>query len=304
MTNMSRASQPARTSLATAGTLARVRPRRPVLQHLRRDRTALVGIALVVTLLLVAAAAPLVAPHDPTAVNSLAIMQTSSREHLLGTDYLGRDMLSRLIHGARWTLSLALIATAAIVAIGVIVGLIAGYFGGWVDDLLMRIVDVLLAFPSLILALAIVGMLGPGLRNVLIGMIAVWWASYARIIRSITLSLRDRDYITAASCCGCSDWRIILRHLFPNVIPSIIVLASLEIGALMLALSSLSFLGLGAQPPTPEWGTMLNDGRVFFSSAPRMMIYPGVAMTITVMAFNLLGDGLRDALDPRLKPTR
>ena len=162
----------------------------------------------------------------------------------------------------------------------------------------MRIVDVLLAFPSLVLALAIVGTLGPSLHNVMIGMVAVWWVDYARVIRGLTVSVREREYVTAAHCAGAPAGHIILRHLLPNVIPSVIVLATLEFGALMLAISGLSFLGLGAQPPTPEWGTMLNDGRPFFQRAPQLMLYPGLAITLAVVGCNLVGDGLRDVLDP------
>ena len=270
-------------------------------RRLLRDRTAVVGLLIVGAFALVAAAAPLVAPYDPTAVDALAILAEPSREHWLGTDNLGRDLLSRLIHGARWTLGTAFLAATAIVVIGVAIGLVAGYFGGLIDDVLMRVVDVLLAFPSLVLALAIVGMLGPSLRNVMLGMVAVWWVDYARVIRGLAMSMRQREFVTSAHCLGASAPHIILRHILPNVIPSVIVLATLELGALMLAISGLSFLGLGAQPPTPEWGTMLNDGRLFFQRAPRLMLFPGLAITLVVIGFNLLGDGLRDVLDPHMK---
>ncbi|CAN5146994.1 ABC transporter permease [soil metagenome] len=271
------------------------------LRRFLKDWTAVVGMTIVALFALVAIAAPVVAPHDPTQVNASAILAPSSSEHWLGADNLGRDILSRLIHGARWSLGTAFVATTLVVVIGITVGLIAGFFGGLVDDILMRIVDVLLAFPSLVLALAIVGMLGPSLRNVMIGMVAVWWVDYARVIRGLTVSLRDREYITSAHCIGCPSHHIIFRHLLPNVIPSVIVLATLELGAMMLAISGLSFLGLGAQPPTPEWGAMLNNGRPFFQSAPQLMIYPGLAITIAVIGFNLVGDSLRDVLDPRMK---
>lgn len=266
-----------------------------------RDRAAVAGLIILIGFVGTALFAPALAPYDPTAVDARAILAPSSSEHWLGTDNLGRDVLSRLIHGARWTLGTAFIAAVCIVSIGVTVGLTAGYFGGLVDDLLMRIVDVLLAFPSLVLALAIVGTLGPSLTNVMIGMIAVWWVDYARVIRGLTVSVREREYVAAAHCCGAPAAHIILRHLLPNVIPSVILLATLEFGSLMLAISGLSFLGLGAQPPTPEWGTMLNNGRPFFQRAPELMLYPGLAITITVVACNLLGDGLRDVLDPRMR---
>ena len=272
-----------------------------VLRRLIRDRAAVAGLVVVVTFVGMALAAPALAPYDPTAVDARAILAPSSAEHWLGTDNLGRDLLSRLIYGARWTLGTAFVAAVLIVAIGVTVGLIAGYVGGLVDDVLMRIVDVLLAFPSLVLALAIVGTLGPSLTNVMIGMVAVWWVDYARVIRGLTVSVREREYVAAARCCGAPTGHIILRHLLPNVIPSVILLATLEFGTLMLAISGLSFLGLGAQPPTPEWGTMLNNGRPFFQRAPGLMLYPGLAITVTVVACNLVGDGLRDVLDPRLR---
>lgn len=271
------------------------------LRRIVKDWPAVVGAVIVLIFAMLAIFAPVIAPHDPTQVNARAILAPSSSTHWLGTDNIGRDILSRLIHGARWSLGTAFVATTMIVVIGVTVGLIAGYFGGLIDDILMRIVDVLLAFPSLVLALAIVGMLGPSLRNVMISMVAVWWVDYARIIRGLTLSLRDREFVTSAQCIGCPPHHIIFRHILPNVIPSVIVLATLELGALMLAISGLSFLGLGAQPPTPEWGAMLNSGRPFFQSAPQLMIYPGLAITLAVIGFNLIGDSLRDLLDPRMK---
>lgn len=300
---MSTLTAPAKTALRQERSdgLAWNRQRWPILRRFVRDRSSVLGLLIVTFLLLVAILAPVLAPYDPTAIDARASLQPSSREHWLGTDQLGRDILSRLMYGARWTLGASLAATLGIVAIGVTVGMIAGFFGGLVDDLLMRVVDVLLAFPSLILVLAIVGLLGPSLPNVLLSAVAVWWVGYARVIRGVTLSMRDRDFVTSANCAGCSPWRVLRLHIFPNVIPPIIVLASLELGTLMLALSGLSFLGLGAQPPTPEWGTMLNEGRTLFQGAPQLMIYPGLAITFAVLGFNLIGDGLRDVLDPRLR---
>ena len=266
-----------------------------------RDRAVVAGALIVGVAALAAVAAPLVAPHDPTAVDARAILAPPSQEHWLGTDNLGRDIFSRLVWGARWSLGAAAAAAAAVVLLGVTVGLIAGYVGGLVDDLLMRLVDVLLAFPSLVLALAIVGTLGPSLQNVMVGMVAIWWVDYARVMRGLTLGVRDREFVTAARCAGAAAPRVALRHVLPNVVPSVLVLATLELGGLMLAISGLSFLGLGAQPPTPEWGTMLNDGRPFFQRAPQLMLYPGLAITVVVAGCNLLGDGLRDVLDPRLR---
>ena len=249
-----------------------------LLRRLLRDRTALIGMIILALFVFVAVVAPFVSPHDPNAVNARIILASPSGEHWLGTDNLGRDVASRLIFGARWTLGTAAVAAFAIVFIGVTVGLIAGYFGGIIDDLLMRIVDVLLAFPSLVLALAIVGTIGPSLQNVMIGMIAVWWVDYARVIRGMTISMREREFVASAHCVGASASHIIVRHILPNVIPSVIVLATLEFGALMLAISGLSFLGLGAQPPTPEWGKMLNNGGQFFQRDTQLMIYTGIAI--------------------------
>ena len=276
-------------------------PRWELLGRCRRDHTVIAGALIVGLIAGAALAAPLVAPHDPNAIDARAILASPNREHWLGTDNLGRDIFSRLVYGARWSLGAAGAAAVAIVLLGITVGVIAGYIGGLVDDVTMRIVDVLLAFPSLVLALAIVGTLGPSLQNVLIGMVAVWWVDYARVMRGLTLGVRDREYVTAAQCAGASASHVMLRHILPNVIPSVLVLATLELGGLILAISGLSFLGLGAQPPTPEWGTMLNDGRPFFQRAPQLMLYPGLAITLVVVGCNLLGDGLRDVLDPRLK---
>lgn len=276
------------------------RPKRfEVLRSVLRDRSSLAGLVILGVFTIAAIFAPLIAPYDPAALDPPANLAGPSADHWLGTDNLGRDLFSRIVHGARWSLGAAALAATGIVVLGLTVGILAGYFGGLVDDLLMRLVDVLLAFPSMILALAIVGMMGPSLTNVLIGMVAVWWVDYARVVRGLTLKVVQNDYVLSAHCCGCGRGRMIFRHILPNVIPSVIVLATLELGSLMLAISGLSFLGLGAQPPTPEWGTMLNDGRLFFLNAPQLMMYPGIAITLVVLGCNLLGDGLRDALDPR-----
>lgn len=276
------------------------RPKRfAALRVLMADRSAVAGLVILTIIAMAAIGADVIAPYDPTEIDPTASLADPSSEHWLGTDNIGRDLFSRIVHGARWTLGAAGLAAAGIVVLGVTIGMLAGYFGGLIDDLLMRLVDVLLAFPSMILALAIVGMLGPSLTNVLIGMVAVWWVDYARVVRGLTLREVQRDYVAAAHGCGCSRSRMLLRHVLPNVIPPVIVLATLELGALMLAISGLSFLGLGAQPPTPEWGTMLSDGRLFFLTAPQLMMYPGIAITLVVLGCNLLGDGLRDALDPR-----
>jgi len=280
---------------------ARPRPRAGVGHRLLRDRAAIVGLILVAGAVLAAVAAPILTPHDPTAINPAVVLQGPSRIHPLGTDNLGRDVLSRLLHGARPSLGTAATASLLILAIGVTGGTISGYVGGRVDEVIMRIVDVLLAFPSLILALAIAGMLGPGLVHVMIGMAAVWWVGYARIVRGLVLSVRERQFVEAAQAVGASHARIIWRHALPNVMAPVIVLVTLDMGGLILAISGLNFLGLGVQPPWPEWGAMLNEGRPFLFSAPRLMIYPGLAISLVVIGFNMLGDALRDVLDPRLR---
>ena len=269
-------------------------------KRLLRDRTALFGLVVVILLVLSALFAPVLAPNNPTDVFPEQKLDSPSRKFPLGTDNLGRCLLSRLMFGARVSLATAGIASLLIMIIGVTVGVIAGYVGGWVDFMLMRIVDLLLAFPLLVLALAVTGMLGVGLTSVLIGVVSVWWASYARVVRALTISLREKQFIEAARATGVRPSRIIIRHIIPNIIASIVVLSTIETGRLLLVISGISFLGLGVQPPTPEWGAMLNDGRAFLRIAPQLMIYPGLAISLAVLGFNLLGDSLRDELDPRL----
>lgn len=271
-----------------------------LIRRLITDRLAVTGAIVVGVFAIAAVAAPLLAPYDPIAVDSASRLQGSSRQHLLGTDALGRDLLSRLLYGSRWSLGVAALATFLVMTVGVFVGTVAGYLGGRTDQVLMRLVDVILAFPGLIAALAIAGTLGPGIRNVILGLVAVWWADYARIVRGIVLSVRELNYVEAARALGATDLRVTVRHVLPQVIPPITVLATLELGSLILALAGLNFLGLGVQPPTPEWGTMINQGRAHLTTAPHLMLYPGLAISLVVMGFNLLGDGLRDVLDPHL----
>jgi len=277
----------------------RVSPTRRFFRRLFRNRGAVIGAAIVLFMVFVALSAPLIAPHDPNKLYPVQRLKGPSKEFPLGTDNLGRDMLSRLIYGARPSIGSAVMATAIIISIGITIGAWAGYVGGIVDDIAMRVVDILLAFPNLILALAVVGILGPGLRNMLIAMTFAVWAGYARLVRGIVLELRERPFVNASVALGGGRVHIILRHILPNIISPVIVLASLQMGYLILSIAGLSFLGLGVQPPTSEWGAMLNAGRNFFQFAPSQMIYPGIAISITVLGFNMLGDGLRDILDPR-----
>lgn len=269
-----------------------------LIRRLISDPLAVTGAIVIGMFAIAAVAAPLLAPYDPIAVEPAARLQGSSPQHLLGTDALGRDLLSRLLYGSRWSLGVATLATLLVMTAGVFVGTVAGYVGGRTDQALMRLVDVILAFPGLIAALAIAGALGPGIRNVILGLVAVWWADYARIVRGIVLNVRELNYVEGARALGATDLRITVRHVLPQVIPPITVLATLELGSLLLALAGLNFLGLGVQPPTPEWGTMINQGRAHLTTAPHLMLYPGLAISLVVMGFNLLGDGLRDVLDP------
>lgn len=274
-------------------------PTKDFLRRMVHNRGAMIGMIVVGFMVLVALAAPLIAPHDPDEQFPVHRLEGPSKEFLLGTDNLGRDMLSRVIYGARPSIGSAVLATIIIIVIGITVGVWAGYVGGLLDDVAMRVVDVLLAFPNLILALAVVGILGPGLRNMLIAMTFAVWAGYARLVRGIVLELRERQFVNASVALGGTRSHIIRRHILPNIISPVIILASLQMGYLILSISSLSFLGLGIQPPTSEWGSMLNAGRNFFLFAPHLMIIPGIAISLTVLGFNMLGDGLRDVLDPR-----
>lgn len=273
------------------------------LRRFLSDRLATTGLGIIGLLALAAILAPVLAPHDPTTTDAMQSLGALSAEHPLGTDELGRDVLSRLLFGARWSLGIAALATLVVMLVGTLVGLVAGYFGGWVDAIVMRVVDALLALPSLVLYLAIIGTLGPGIRNVFIALVSVSWASYARVVRGLVLSVRERDFVRASRSLGASNPRLMGRHILPNVVSPIVVLASLQLGGTILALAALGFFGLGAQPPTPEWGTMINQGRLFLQTNPGLMVYPGIAISLAVLGFNLIGDGLRDILDPRLART-
>ena len=273
------------------------------LRRFLSDRLAAAGLAIVLLLTLAAVLAPVLAPHDPTVIDPVRSLEGRSGDHPLGTDELGRDVLSRLLFGARWSLGIAALATFSVMLVGTVLGLVAGYFGRWVDGVIMRVVDSLLALPSLVLYLAIIGTLGPGIRNVFIALVSISWAGYARVMRGMVLSVRERTFVRASRSLGASHQRLMLRHILPNVISPMVVLGSLQLGGTILGLAALGFFGLGAQPPTPEWGTMINQGRLFLQTNPGLMIYPGVAISLAVLGFNLMGDGLRDVLDPQLART-
>lgn len=265
-----------------------------------RNRLALVGLALVLLLVLVAAFAPWLTSHSPIAGDLMnARLLPPSAEHWFGTDDQGRDILARLIHGSRITLFVVVLVAVLAAPIGLLVGTVAGYAGGWLDAALMRVTDIFLAFPRLILALAFVAALGPGIENAVLAIAITSWPPYARIARAETLTLRQADFIAAIKLIGASPWRIVLRHIMPLCLPSVIVRVTLDMAGIILTAAGLGFLGLGAQPPSPEWGAMIAGGRAFVLDQWWVAAGPGLAIFIVSLAFNLLGDGLRDALDPK-----
>ena len=269
--------------------------------RLWRDTRARIGLIVIALLLLMAVLAPLLARHDPIRVDLLRQLQPPSAEHWMGTDVQGRDVWARLIYGARISLAVGLISQSIALAIGLTLGLIAGYFGRWVDDLVMRLADVTLAFPTLLLLIAMVAALQPSLLVVFVTVGIVGWAGMARLVRGQVLVVRQLEYVHAARALGTPDGRIIARHVLPNVIAPVVIATTLGMAGAIMAEAALSFLGLGVQPPTPSWGAMIADGRDLsqLRSSPWTSLFPGLAIGVTVLGFNLLGDALRDALDPR-----
>jgi peptide/nickel transport system permease protein len=272
-----------------------------VVRQFRRSRAAVVGLGLTLTFLLVAVLAPLLAPHDPIAFSLGQQLQPPSATYPFGTDELGRDILSRLLWGSRITLLITMGAVAVALAGGTILGILAGYRGGWSDTLIMRAMDILLAMPGFLLAIAIIAALGVGTFNVIVAVGIYSIPAFARVARGSTLSVKQQDYVLAARALGTPDGAIMRRHVLPNVAPPLLVQTTLRLATAILTASGLSFLGLGPQPPTPEWGAMLSTGRNFITSSPQLATIPGLAILLVTIGFNLLGDGLRDALDPRLK---
>jgi peptide/nickel transport system permease protein len=273
--------------------------RRRVFRRLMKDRTAVAGLAVIALFVLAAVLAPWIARHDPVQTNFANRFAKVSASHPLGTDNLGRDVFARILHGARLSIGMAVTATAGITIVGLLLGLVAGMYGRLAETVIMRSVDVLLALPTLILALVVVGLLGQGLRNLIITIIAVQWPRYARLVRGMTLKIREQDFVEAARAVGASRPRIMFRHVAPNLIGPTVVFSTIDMGSTLLAVSGLSFLGFGVGPPTPEWGAMLAEARSFLDKAPLLLAWPGLAITLMVLAFNLAGDGLRDLLDPR-----
>ncbi len=274
---------------------------RDVAESFSRNRMAVIGGAVVILIILSAVFAPLVSPHDPYAVDLDKQFIEPGREYPIGTDMYGRDVLSRIIYGARISLLVGLVPTIVSMAIGIVLGIIAGYYGGKIDFLLMMLADMVLAFPSLLLAMVVMYTLGASLLNIFIALSLVRWASTARVVRAQTMALKHKEFVEASRAIGTHDVVIMATHIFPNCIPQLLVLFTLNIPDAILSEASLSFLGVGAQPPASSWGLMVSNGREFLFNAPWVAIAPGIAILVCVLAFNFLGDGLRDALDPYLK---
>lgn len=268
-------------------------------QDLKKHRLALIGGGVLVVLIGMAALAPVLAPHDPLAQDLYRRLEPPSSANMFGTDDFGRDILSRVIYGARISLRIGLISISIALSVGTMLGLIAGYKGGWSDTLIMRLMDIMLAFPSILLAIAIVAVIGPGIDNVMIAVSIVMVPQYARLVRASVLTIREMAYVEAARALGARDFRILRSSVLPNCMAPLIVQSTLSLGTAILDAAGLSFLGLGAQPPAPEWGAMLSGGRELLLKAPWVMTFPGLAIFIVVLGLNLFGDGLRDALDPK-----
>ncbi len=288
-------------SIATARSMQSRRRWIGFFRRLARGKGAIAGLIILILMVGGAIFAPLIAPDDPILINPKQALYSPGFPFLFGTDNLGRDVLSRVVFGARLSLIVGLISVGIAASIGVTVGLVAGYYGGWVESLIMRIIDVMLAFPGILLALAIVSVLGPSLTNLMISVGVAAIPTYARLTRGSVLATKENLYIEAARVVGAPDHRILIRHILPNVVAPLIVAATLGVGAAILSAAALSFLGLGSQPPTPEWGRMLSEGRRYLSSAWWISTFPGFAIMLTVLAINMIGDGLRDTLDPRLR---
>ncbi len=287
------------------GTDVQPRRRNKALARFLANRMAVIGTIFVTLLILVAVFAPWIAPHHPNDDLFRGMRGVGpSLEHPMGFDHLSRDLLSRVIYGSRIALIVGITSTLISVVIGVIIGAIAGYFGGWVDEVLSLLTDALMAFPLIALLIVLAAVIGPSLTTTVIVIGATAWARYARVVRAEGMSVRERDFVTAARAIGAFDARIIFRHVVPNVLSSVIVLASLSVGSIIILESALSFLGLGVRPPTATWGGILADGRAFILRYPHIAVFPGVMIVLTVLAFNFIGDGLRDALDPHQKVDR
>ena len=272
-----------------------------VWRSLRRNRMAMLGLFILIILALVAIFAGVIAPYEYDAQDLLNARQGPSAAHIFGTDEFGRDILARLVHGSRVSLSVGVIAVSIALLIGGSLGAIAGFYGGKIDNVIMRIMDIFLAVPSLLLSITIVSALGPSIFNLMLAIAISSVPGYARIVRASVLTVKDQEFVEAAKCIGANNFEIISSHILPNCMAPIIVQVSLKVASAILSTSGLSFLGLGVKAPTPEWGAMLSGGRAYLRNAPHLTVFPGIAIIITILSLNLLGDGLRDALDPKLK---
>ncbi|MGG4342187.1 nickel transporter permease [Paenibacillus lautus] len=267
----------------------------------RKNKMAMIGLFMILLFIVIALIAPLLAPYDYKAQELADRLKPPSAEHWFGTDDLGRDLLSRVLYGARISLWVGTFSVLGSIILGTLLGILAGFYGKWIDMIISRIFDILLAFPSILLAIAIVAILGPSLQNALYAIAIVNIPTYGRLVRAKVLSLKNEEYITAAQAIGMKNRGILLHHILPNSLTPIIVQGTLGIATAIIEAAALGFLGMGAQPPAPEWGKMLSDSRQFIATAPWTVVFPGVSIMLTVLAFNLMGDGLRDALDPRMK---
>lgn len=267
-------------------------------KRLWKDKLAMIGFCIVILFLIVGFAAPLLAPHNPTEVNTSIRLQGSSWAYPLGTDQLGRCILSRLIYGTQTTLVNALAVLGGILAVGVPLGLLAGYKGGWIDNLIMRAADIVCTFPSSLLALAVVSIFGASLLNIMVVLVCLWWAPFARIIRGVVLKVKEKDFVMAAVASGSSKTKIMVQHILLNSLSPIVVYATLRVGVIIMHIAGFSFIGLGTQPPAADWGVMLSDSREFISTAPMIMVWPGLAIMLSVFSLNLFGEGLNEALMP------
>jgi peptide/nickel transport system permease protein len=274
---------------------------RTILRTLIRSKTGIFSLAFITLVIIAALFARFIAPYNPLVINLQERFVGSSSSHIFGLDEFGRDIFSRILYGANVSLQVGVEVVSLALSIGIAVGTVSGYFGGKVDTILMRVADIFLAFPGLVLAIGIAAALGSGLYNVVFALVVTSWPIYARVIRGQTLSLKGLDFITASKAMGAGKFRIIISHIIPNTLPPLLVLASLGMGGAILAEAGLSFLGLGVQPPAPSWGNMVSEGQTYLLQAPQIAVFAGLSITLTVLAFNLLGDGLRDALDPKLR---
>lgn len=270
------------------------------LRRLAANRFAMAGIAVVCLLFLLSLLAPYLTPYEPDAIDAYRVLTPPSPAHLLGTDELGRDVLTRLLYGARISLKVGFVAVGIAVAIGTLIGLLAGFYGGWIDMILMRLVDIMLCFPTFFLILAVIAMLEPSIWYIMAVIGLTGWMGVARLVRAEVLSLREREFVMAARALGASDFRIIFRHILPNSLSPVLVSATLGVAGAILTESALSFLGIGVQPPTPSWGNILTSGKDYIEFAWWLSLFPGLSILITVLSYNLVGEGIRDALDPRL----